>query len=96
MSVSIKLTKLSTVLYYLSKLQSNNLITPSIGKSFPDNIQDKEQQIIHKSYLKIQQHRINEIQKEYTAMIDSGFIFCWDTFWKERKRFDKQNSIPCE
>ena len=50
MSDSIKLAEITTIVYYLSELQKLNLITPSIGKSYPDNPTDKEQFIITAKY----------------------------------------------
>ena len=48
--IHIKLAKLMAINYYLTELKKLNLVTPSIGKSYPVNPTNEESMIIHKTY----------------------------------------------
>ena len=90
MSDPKKLAELTAAVYYLSELQKFNLITPSIGKSYPDNPADKEQELLHICHRRIQQLRINNIRTEITQLKGMGTSICWNTFLNKNNRLRKK------
>ena len=58
------LTTLYGRLYYFNKLDQLNLVTPSIGLSFPKAPVTTEKLIIHSGLMKVQHLRRNQISKE--------------------------------
>ena len=87
MSNSKKLAELSAKVYYLSELQKHNLITPSIGIPYPRDITKIDEFLVHSSYRKIQQLRINDIRRCITSLKNNGTVICWNTFLENKSRF---------
>ena len=90
MDVSIKLAKLSAVLFYLNQLHKLNLVTPSIGRPFPYSENDVEKQIIHKAHRKIQQKRIKDLDEEIVKLKQNGTVVYWKCFLAEKIRFERK------
>ena len=65
--MSAQLAKLTAVHFYLNELQKYNLITPSIARPFPSLPINDEKLIVHQSYKRIQQNRINNISANITT-----------------------------
>ena len=85
-----KLAKVTAIVYYLSELQKLNLITPSIGISYPNDTTNEEKLIIHRSYRKIQQLRINNLKKEISNFKSGGVAICWDEFMENKTRLNNK------
>ena len=90
MSDAKKLARVTAIVCYLSMLQKLNLVTPSIGLPYPKDITNKEQLIIHTSYRKIQQLRINSLKTDICDLKSKGVSICWDEFLENKSRFRKK------
>ena len=91
MSDSIRLAQITAIVYYyLQELQKLNLITPSIGKSYPDDSTNREYLIIHNSYRKIQQLRINNIKNDRLELKNKDIKICWDEFIIHKTRLNNK------
>ena len=56
--------KLSAILKYLNLLEENHLVTPSIGKPYPDD-RNEESSIMHQALLDVQRvRRVRRIKGE--------------------------------
>ena len=60
----VKLAKRMAVNYYLTTMKSFNLVTPSIGRSFPRHPIDNEKKSIHQGLLKAQDIQISDVRSE--------------------------------
>ena len=85
------LGKLSAKCVYLLELQRHNIITPSIARPYPESVTDNEKLILHRSYRKIQQGRIDNIRNEISHLKESHIDICWKTYVFHKNRL--QNKI---
>lgn len=88
-----KLAKLMARNYYLTELKKVNLVTPSIGKSYPPHPVDEESMIIHNGLLKIQNIRTTKIRQRINEMKNNGILSCKHTLKSLKDRLKKRISF---
>ena len=80
------IAKLIAKRFYLIELQKSNLITPSIARPYPVNPDNPESMILHSSYRKIQQRRIDVLEKEIESLRKRRVHICNETLISNKER----------
>ena len=81
------LAKLIAKRFYLIELQKANLITPSIARPYPVNPGNVESLILHSSYRKIQQRRIDGLEEEIRLLKRRRVRICTVILNANKERF---------
>ena len=86
----INLTKLTARHYYLLRLNSLSIVSPSIGIPYPKHPGQVEDMILHDGRLKIQKLRIGNMKKDIKELKNKNVVVDEVLLKNLKKRFDQK------